>query len=338
MPSFVFNTSNGLPLIMKATGVSPGGQVFVPGRNDVVFSLSGDYSMDVTEQQIATINLYNMRGRIFDNKANYSGNFFFDTVWARQHNNCIGISLDVGLVQNPHGAWSEGNSGWRQDLTSWKGGDGKYGYDRWVKYAYDNISGKCEGQPGSGIIYGSAKTLPNQSFNVGKIDSSMTGFWIGASLNSYSIGWTQWQFLPFPIIYFAAPTISVGDQDLDICLGTVLTDITVTSNDERGALGGTWELQIYTNSDMSNQVVNRIQSNSSNSIVFEDIELIPNMIYFVRAQLRVSSTVLSNWATTQITTASLPRADAIVPSIDASECYNLQHGIFVEPVLTGGKS
>lgn len=338
MASFEFSLNNGLALIMPSGGSTACGRNFTAGRDDVVFQLTGEYSMTIDGNGNVTVTLYNMHGLIFPNKANYSAWFYFDTVWARNHNNCMYIALDVATTRQAHGGWSDGNAYWHQQVTGWKGGTGIRGYDQWIKYRYDIVEPACAGEyvasgccNGGGYI-GSAKAPAAQVFNLGQVDFETTkGFWIGANLNCYAGGWEQWQFVPFPITMFTAPNISVGNMAVNVCEEYAEADITLTSSASQAATGGTWELQYSTSSDFSNSV-NYTKVNDTNTVTFDNVNFAINQRYFVRGRVRVSDVLYSNWVETVVdTTGSLmPAADAIALDISEYECNALEHGILVE--------
>lgn len=336
MAYFEFSLENGYALIMPAGGGTPCGNNFVAGRDDVPFKVIGDAQMTIDSNNNVTICLRDMKGWIFPNKANLSGWFYYDTLWARAQGNCLPIYLDVSTSRAGNGAWNSGNGHWQRG-AGWKGGTGIRGYDQWIKYAGDIIEPDCAGEYvgsgccGAGSYIGSAKRLNDMCFNLGKVDFNATpGFWIGANLACYEGGWEQWQFFPWPIIVFDPPTITVTNEELNICEEYVTADFMVRSDNQFASGGGTWELQISQNADFSNALT-YTQTSSFNNTIFSGIRLIPQTHYYVRARIKVSSIRYSNWATTTFkSTEPIPDPSSMVATITDMECFYLRHGILVE--------
>lgn len=336
MASFEFSLNNGLALIMPAGGGTACGQNFTAGVNDAVFKVTGNIDMQITDGGEVIIYLNNIHGLIFANKANYSSWLYYDTLWARAHGNCMHIWMDAALSRQGHGGWYDGNAAWQYG-AGWKGGTGIRGYDQWIKYRYDIVEGDCAGEYvgtnccASGAYIGSAKNLNSMTFNLGRVDFATTkGFWLGANLDCYEGGWEQWQYIEFPVIVFAAPTISAEVTDVDICEETAGIAIDLESNNSLAASGGTWEIQYSTDPSFANAVTSSKVVNTP-YVSFEDITITPNVRYYIRGRLKVSSIRYSNWASTSIiANGVIPRADAMASDIVEGECHNLKHGYLVE--------
>lgn len=333
---FEYSLENGLALIMTAGGATPCGNNFVAGRDDVVFKVWGNYRMTIDDGGNVTICLTDMYSLIFPNKANYSSWFYFDTIWARNWNNCIPIHLDIGLVRQAHGQWSSSNhNGW-QYAVGYKGGTGIRGYDQWIKYRGWDLEPSCAGEYagtgccGAGSYIGSRKKLPDLCWNLGQVDfTSSNGFWIGANLGSYEYGWEQWQFVPWPIVVFSAPSITISNEELNICDEYVSASVCLSSSDPLAAGGGTWELQISQKADFSNAIsYSKVTGNSG--ACFDDVHFDPNSRYYIRGRLKVSTIRYSNWAsTTYKYSAKVPDPSSMVADITDDECYKMMHGVLV---------
>lgn len=334
---FEYSLENGLALIMTAGGGTPCGNNFVAGRDDVVFKVWGNYTMTIDDGGYVTICLTDMYALIFPDKANYSGWFYFDTLWARAWNNCIPIHLDVGLIRQAHGQWNSGNhNGW-QYAVGYKGGTGIRGYDQWIKYRGDTIEPNCAGEYtgtgccGAGSYIGSKKRIPDLCWNLGQVDfTTSDGFWIGANLGSYEGGWEQWQFVPWPIIIFDPPVIEVRNEELNICEEYVSMSVCMTDYHELAAGGGTWDLQISERADFSN-ALEFSKATGSNNVCFDNIKLSPNRTYYIRGRLRVSSIRYSQWAqTTYRYSGFIPNPASMVQDITDEECFFARHGYLIE--------
>lgn len=330
MASFSFSLNSGYPLILTAGGTGPSGVVFVAGRNDVVFQIEGEYSMNINNNNV-TITLSNMRGLIFPDKANNSSWFYYATAWANARNNCTNIRLDVSTSRQGNGAWSDSNSHW-QYACGWKGGRG----GGWVKYRYNNVEASCSGSSGDGIYHGAAKAPNSMTFNLGSVDFNTTnGFWIGANLDCWDGGYEVWQWFDFPIIIFDPPTISLGTPYVNVCEKYVELDISGSSSSSFASGGGTWELQYSTDANFSNAIT-LVKQTSTNSVSFEDIRFAANSYYYIRLRIKVSSIRYSQWVTTTYNTNNvLPSADLVANDLTEIECYNLRHGVLVEGGLNG---
>lgn len=336
---FEYSLENGLALIMTAGGGTPCGNNFVAGRDDAVFKVWGNYTMTIDDNNNVTICLTDMYALIFPNKANYSSWFYFDTLWARAWNNCIPIHLDVGLVRQAHGQWSSGNhNGW-QYAVGYKGGTGIRGYDQWIKYRGDILEPSCAGEYtgsgccGAGSYIGSKKKIPDLCWNLGQVDfANSDGFWIGANLGSYEYGWEQWQFVPWPVIVFDPPTITITNEELNICEEYVDLSVCMRSDNSFAAGGGTWELQISQRSDFSNSM-NYSKVTAGNTVCFDDIRLNPKTKYYIRGRLKVNTIRYSRWASTSYKyQGMIPDPASMVEDITDMQCFELRHGILV----TGG--
>ena len=336
---FEYSLENGQALIMTAGGSTPCGRNFVANRDDVVFKVWGNYKMTIDDNNNVTICLTDMYSLIFPNKANYSSWFYFDTLWARRWNNCIPIHLDVGLIRQAHGQWHSQNfNGW-QYAVGYKGGTGIRGYDQWIKYRGWDLEPNCAGEYtgtgccGAGSYIGSRKKIPDLCWNLGQVDfNSSDGFWIGANLGGYEGGWEQWIFVPWPLIVFAPPTITITNEELDICEEAVSLSVCMQNFDPLAVGGGSWELQISQNADFSN-AISYSKNTSSNQVCFDDVKLNPNTQYYIRGRLKVSSIRYSNWASTVYKyNGVIPHPASVVEDITEMECLNMRHGVLV----TGG--
>ena len=338
MASYQFSLENGQALIMPAGGSTPCGNNFTAGRDDVVFKIVGDYTMSIDANGNVTICLSNNMGWIFANKNNYSAWFYYDTVWARNHNNCAHVWLDIALSRQAHGGWYDGNTAWKYG-AGWKGGTGIRGYDQWIKYRGGNIEADCAGEYtgvgccGAGSYIGAAKRLNNMCFNLGQVDfTTQKGFWIGANLDIYAGGWEQWQFIPWPVIVFDAPSLSIETDELDICGKYATSEVHMCSDSQFGQAGGTWELQVATKSDFSD-AVRYTEVNNDRCVTFSNIKGEAGVKYYVRGRLKASDIRYSNWISTEYEiTGEIPAADAVVADITEMECYELSHG----GLVTGG--
>ena len=335
MASFEFSLENGLALIMPAGGSTACGMNFSAGVNDAVWKVVGDYEMTIDQNGNVTVCLRNMKGWIFPNKANYSNWFYYDTPWARAHNNCAHIWLDVANSRQAHGGWYDGNSAWQYG-AGWKGGTGINGYDQWIKYRGDIVEGDCAGEYtgygccGAGSYVGSAKLFPDRCFNLGIVDfNTQKGFWIGANLDIYEGGWEQWQYVPFPIIVFEAPLISIDSEVLNICEEYATVSVHISSASPSAATGGTWEMQIADNAEFKNPMT-YTKVNGENHVDFDNVKLFANKQYYIRGRIKVSDILYSQWATTTYTVqAEIPSFTAMVSDVTEMECYNIMHGICI---------
>lgn len=325
MNPFSFSLANGLPLILTAGGNGPTGKVFVAGRDDVVFSIDGNYSMTIDANNYVTISLTNMHALIFPDKANYSSWFYYATVWANNHGNCCNIHLDVATARQGHGGWSDSNPYW-QYAAGWKGGKG----GGWVKYRGNIVEPSCSGYSGDGIYHGSARTPGNMTFNLGQVDfTTTTGFWIGANLDCWEGGYEVWQFVEFPIIVFDAPSMELTNRVVNVCEKWMMYDVELVSNSPFAASGGTWELQYSTSSDFSNAVT-YTQTTVTNSAIFANVDFATDSTYYLRARLKVSGIRYSRWVETTINTNGfIPPADAMAADLTELDCYNFRHGVSV---------
>lgn len=334
MASFEFSLNNGLPLIMTAGGSTPSGFVFVAGKNDIVFEVNGDYSMAIDSNNNVTITLNNLSGLIFPNRANNSSSAYYDTIWARNHNNCMSVYIDVALSQQAHGGWSDGNQYW-QFMTGWKGGS----YNKWVKYvnwsnagAYEPCVGTAVPLSASGPYYSSRKYANALVFSLGQVDFNTTkGFWIGANLNVWAGGYEKWQYVEFPIIVFESPNISKEITNIDVCEEKALVAVSASSSSSFATAGGSWIMQIATKPDYSDAREYSVQ-NTTNTVTFDEVEVTAGMNYYVRVRLKVSDIRYSNWATTTISVSKddMPSPNSYARDIDEFECHKLRHGLLVE--------